>query len=243
MKSKIILLLLYPLLILGNSVLAQNIASEELLEKTIAYHDPLNNWPTFRGTLFITTSTPNNSNRTSEVTLDFPSDYFKLVVKRDTITTTEIFNKGKCSFSVNGRTTIPKEDAQSNGTNCDPLLLMKNYYTYLYGLPMKLKDKGTILDPVVRKKTIQGKEYLVLKATYEEKVGEETWYFYFDPKTYAMEVYQFFHDESKKDGEYVLLEGLESVNGMKIPKKRSWFTNKEKQLLGTDLLTSYEALN
>lgn len=223
--------------------IAQEITSVALLAKSIEYHDPNSAWESFRGTLFITTSTPNNSNRTSEVTLDFPSDYFKLVVKRDTITTTEIFNKGKCSFSVNGRTSIPKEDAQSNGTNCDPLLLMKNYYTYLYGLPMKLRDKGTILDPVVRKKTIQGKEYLVLKATYEEGVGKETWYFYFDPISYAMEVYQFYNEESKNDGEYVMLDSLVTVNGMKIPKKRSWFTNKEKRLLGTDLLTSYKALN
>ena len=118
---------------------------------------------------------------------------------------------------MNGRTILPKEDAKSNGNNCDPTLFMKNYYTYLYGLPMKLRDKGTILDPVVRKKTIQGKEYLVLKATYEESVGEETWYFYFDPISYAMEVYQFYHEESKNDGEYVMLDGLSNRKRHEYP--------------------------
>ena len=41
-------------------------------------------------------------------------------------------------------------------------------------------------------KTFKGKEYLVLKATYDEAVGKDVWYFYFDPETYAMEIYQFF---------------------------------------------------
>jgi hypothetical protein len=234
--------LLLLVLVFSFAGIAQEMTPNALLARSIEYHDPSTAWESFRGTLFISTSTPNNSNRTSEVTLDFPSDYFKLVVKKDTTTTTEIFKKGKCSFSLNGRT-ILKENAKTFGHNCDPTLFMKNYYTYLYGLPMKLRDKGTILDPAVLKKTFQGKEYLVLKVTYEEHVGKDTWYFYFDPATYAMEVYQFFHDESLNDGEYILLDGLEEVNGMMIPKKRSWYTNKENKLLGTDLLTAYQDLD
>jgi hypothetical protein len=35
----------------------------------------------------------------------------------------------------------------------------------------------------------QGKEYLVLKVDYQKEIGKDTWYFYFNPKTYAMEVY------------------------------------------------------
>ena len=104
---------------------------------------------------------------------------------------------------------------------------MKNYYTYLYGLPMKLKDPGTILDSKVQTKPFEGKEYLVLKVNYEEGVGKDVWYFYFDPNTFAMEVYQFYHDESKNDGEYILLEGLEEINDIKMPKTRVWYVNSD----------------
>jgi hypothetical protein len=31
---------------------------------------------------------------------------------------------------------------------------MKNYYTYLYGLPMKLNDAGTIINPMVERKSL-----------------------------------------------------------------------------------------
>jgi hypothetical protein len=68
---------------------------------------------------------------------------------------------------------------------------MQNYYTYLYGLPMKLKDPGTIISSVVNRNL--GKEYLVLKSN--TSIGTDSWYF--EPKTYALKIYQFYHDETK----------------------------------------------
>jgi phosphoserine aminotransferase len=102
---------------------------------------------------------------------------------------------------------------------------------------MKLKDEGTIIHNKVERKTFKGKQYLVLKATYKKEVGKDTWYFYFNPKTFAMEVYQFFHDESKNDGEYILLTEEETIKGVKMPKNRAWFMNKEDTYLGTDVLS------
>ena len=98
---------------------------------------------------------------------------------------------------------------------------MRDYYTYLYGLPMKLKDLEQFLIQLLKEKNLKKKEYLVLKVTYEESVGKDTWYFYFNPLTYAMEVYQFFKDESKNDGEYIILEDIVEVSGIKMPKKKS----------------------
>ncbi len=101
---------------------------------------------------------------------------------------------------------------------------------------MKLKDPGTIIQSKVERKLFKGKEYLVLKVNYEEEVGKDVWYFYFNTKTYAMEIYQFFHEEAKNDGEYILLTDLKTIEGIKMPKNRDWFTNKENKLLGTDIL-------
>jgi hypothetical protein len=103
---------------------------------------------------------------------------------------------------------------------------------------MKLKDEGTLIHQKIAKKIFMGKEYLVLKVNYEEEVGKDNWYFYFNPKNYAMEVYQFFHDESKNDGEYIVLSGEETINQIKMPKVRAWFYNKDEGYLGTDILSS-----
>ena len=238
MKSYCILLLLF----FGTLVSAQELSGVELLNNAIDYHDPTGSWPSFKGKLAITMSTPDGNNRLSDIVLDLPQQYFQATTSKDGVILKQTLDKGACQLMLNGSTTISEEDKKEHRLNCERANMYKNYYTYLYGLPMKLKDPGTIIDPKIHKKTFKGKEYLVLKATYEKEVGEDIWYFYFDPNTYAMEVYQFFHDESKNDGEYILLTGEEEVSGVKMPKTRAWFYNKDDKYLGTDVLTKTSSL-
>ncbi len=220
----------------NNISFSQNLTGTQLLDKTIEYHDPNSNWATFIGELNVTMETPNNPNRDTEIKINLPEGYFYSKAIRDTITIEYILDKDNCEVKFNGSTSFTEEIAKKNRLSCERANMYKNYYTYLYGLPMKLKDNGTIINDMVEHKTFKGKEYLVLKATYEETVGSDTWYFYFNPETYAMEVYQFFHDEAKNDGEYILLTEEEAINGIRMPKNRAWYYNKDDKYLGTDIL-------
>jgi len=219
----------------------EQFTSKQLLDKAIKYHDSNNKWETFNGTFNVTMETPNNSNRNSKIIINLPEERFYLRAKKDTLITVYDINKTKCSISLNDKTNLSDDVLKAHNLSCERANLYKNYYTYLYGLPMKLKDEGTIIDNRVEQKIFKGKEYLVLKVTYDEAVGSDVWYFYFNPKTYAMEVYQFFKtDESgaiKKDsGEYILLTNEVVVNGIKMPKNRAWYYNKDDKHLGTDIL-------
>ena len=216
--------------------LSQDITGSELLSNTIKYHDPNNNWESFNGKLQITMEIPDKSSRESEININLPNEYFYSKAIKDNNTTEFILDKDDCKILYNGKSDFSEEIAKDNRLSCERATMYKNYYTYLYGLPMKLKDPGTIIQEKVTLKKFKGKEYLVLKVNYKEGVGKDVWYFYFNPKTYAMEVYQFFHEESKNDGEYILLTGLKNVEGIKMPKNRAWYTNKENKLLGTDII-------
>ena len=227
---------LYACLFCATISFGQELTGQQLLEKAIQYHDPNGNWTTFNGTLQITMETPKNPDRVSTIKINLPQEYFYVKASQGDKVTEYTVEKKNCAISYNGKKNLSEDILKENNLSCKRANLFKNYYTYLYGLPMKLKDEGTIIDPKVRKKTFKGKEYLVLKVTYTEKVGKDTWYFYFDPKTYAMEVYQFFKDESKNDGEYILLTEEVVVNDIKMPKKRAWYYNKDNGYLGTDIL-------
>ena len=233
MKKLTLLLLLF----FSITSYSQEITGNQLLEKAIQFHDPNNNWATFKGTLFVTMETPKNADRKSTIKINLPEEYFSVKAIRDTIATEFTLSNNNCSFAINGNKNPSEELKKKYSLNCKRANLFKNYYTYLYGLPMKLKDDGTIIHQKVERKKFKGKEYLVLKATYKKEVGKDTWYFYFNPKTYAMEVYQFFKDESKNDGEYILLSGLETINDVKMPKIRAWYYNKDNGYLGTDILS------
>ena len=174
----------------------QDITGSQLLEKAIEYHDPNGNWSTFSGTFNITMKTPTKSDRHSMIRVDLPNEYFNLFATQDKTSYGYILDKEKCQIYYN-RNIATEEEKTANKLSCERAKMYQNYYTYLYGLPMKLKDAGTIIHEKVALQKFKEKNYLVLKVSYEKEVGEDTWYFYFDPSTYAMEVYQFYHEEEK----------------------------------------------
>ena len=229
-------ILLSALFLITGLSQAQELTGNQLLEKAIEYHDPNNRWSTFNGKLQVIMKTPGKPERISDISINLPQEYFKVKATRGENTTTYTLDKDSCEIAFNGKTELSKELKKEYNLSCDRAKLYKNYYTYLYGLPMKLKDKGTNIASKVTRKTFKGKEYLVLKVTYDETVGKDTWYFYFNPTTYAMEVYQFFK-KTKDSGEYILLTEEEEINGIKFPKNRAWYYNKDDKYLGTDYLS------
>ncbi len=91
-------LLLFSLVFFTIAAQGQQLAGNELLERAIAYHDPDGDWPSFRGQLSITTKAPDKDDRTSEIILDLPSQYFKLTAMGRTL----------CSFEMIRRTSEHK---------------------------------------------------------------------------------------------------------------------------------------
>lgn len=221
---------------------SQEISGKQLLNRAIHYHDPAGNWDNFKGVLEVEMKMPNGTEKLSEISIDLPNQYFKLnTTKNDREIMYSVAN-GNYLLSLDDNTNFTEEEVKTFNLTEARTKFMQNYYTYLYGLPMKLKDPGTIIDSAVESKDFMGKEYLVLKVKYEEGVGKDTWFFYFDPDTYALKVYQFYHDETKKDGEYILLSEEEVYSGIKIPKIRAWYYNKDGSYLATDTLTKVSKL-
>lgn len=223
---------LFLFLLLSITTFSQQITGNQLLEKAIHFHDPKGNWKTFNGELFITMKTPDQIKRKSEIRINLPKEYFYIKSYKDASTEEYTVNKGICSKVVGG----DKNPSNDPKKTCKRANLYKDYYTFLYGLPMKLKDEGTIVHQKVAKKIFNGKEYWVLKVTYDENVGKDRWFFYFNPKNYEMEAYQFFKKE-ENSGEFILLSGLEIIQEIKMPKTRDWYYNKDNRYLGTDLLS------
>ncbi len=147
-----------------------------------------------------------------------------------------VLENGKCFHLLNKSRDISDEDREKHKLNCDRTSLLRNYYLYLWGMPMKLTDPGTNIHDEVEKSDFQGKEVLSMKVTYDEAVGNDTWYFYFTPNNYALVGYRFYHDESKNDGEYITLDGEETINNIRFPKIRKWYYNKDDKFLGADIL-------
>lgn len=238
MKIRVLLLVL---LMNFQNITSQNISGSMLLEKSIEYHDPNKQWSSFNSEFDVVMEMPDKPKRISHISINLPAEYFKVKATRDTLLTEYVIDKGDCSITLNGKTDLSKAELFSNNLSCDRANMYKNYYTYLYGLPMKLEDEGTNVSETVERKTFKGKEYLILKVTYDETVGSDIWYFYFNPKTFAMEIYQFFKTDEQGNldpdsGEFIMLSETETINQIKLPKVRAWYYNKDDAYLATDTL-------
>ena len=225
--------------LVANHLSAQQLSGRELLDRSIAFHDPEGKWGRVSATLVIDQETPNRSTRPSKVLIDNKNGVFELnTIRGGHHIFLKVDASDSCHYSVDWRSNISRSQADSLGLNNDRIRRNRDYHNYLYGLPMKLKDKGTQLADEVTEGFFMGKKVLSLRVTYDQSVGSDIWYFYFDPGTYALTGYRFYHDEAKGDGEYIVCTGMSIQNGLRIPKDRAWYTNQGDRLLGTDILVS-----
>lgn len=208
-----------------------SLKGSQVVEKAIAYHDPNRQWEHFNGEFTVLLEMANGTSRKSVITLDLPKEYFNVTTHQDEKISFREITKNQCAFTAEDGTVQTSEVSKEA---CARAEMFKNYYTYLYGLPMKLKDPGTKIQDEVLLKEFKGKEYLVVRVLYDETVGSDIWQFYFDPQSYAMEVYQFFKGSDESTGEFILLTDIVAVKGIKMPKDRAWYYNKDNGYLGTD---------
>lgn len=188
----------------------------ELIKRSIDFHDPQGNWKNFKGTLEIQDSLPpGRSSRRYQVIFD--NSQSKMEYVKDDLHFLVWHDSVKVLLGE-----VENERA----------LMLRNYYTYLWGLPMKLQDSGTKITSQPRKEFLNEQEYWVVEVPYEK----DTWYFYLDPSNYELKAYKFYQDMNTKKGEIIFLNGLLEVDGMKIPKNRSWYRTEKDEFLGTDYL-------
>ena len=206
----------------------------ELLEKSIDHHDPDRQWYTSNHSIEMLSRRPSGDDRYTTVLLHHNEVTFGMEMERDGLTIETSLKDGECTATVDGTTEFTEEQAEKYRLNCDGITRWRDYHGYMLGLPMVLKDPGTILDPEAKQIKFMDRDVIALKVTYDPDVGGDTWYFYLDPETYALIGCRFYHDESKNDGEYLTFEGEISYGNFRLPKVRKWYYNNNGEFLGED---------
>lgn len=215
----------------------EKLSGSQLLEKVIEVHDPRGNWNNFSGRFVTQLTYADSSKKQSEISLNLPKSFFRLKEENDGIVKVLEIKNEKCRFTLNGSEEFTEKEREKHNLNCERAKWMRDYYTYTLGLPMKLRDPGTIVASKVKRTEFLGEQVLRFKVTYDQNIGKDTWYFYIDPDNYRLKFYQFFHDENANDGEYLVLsDEMVTYRGMRFPKVKKWYMNKDDTYLGADII-------
>lgn len=236
--------LLAFLSVLSTAIMAQEVSkmtAQEVLKKSIAFHDPKGHWASLHQKLYFHAKEKDNDNIREEVLLDNRTTYFCHLSRADGKNIEKEMLDTLAIGRINGDTAMSAEDRKKYRLMPRQIRSARNSYVFLYGLPMKLTDKGTMLNDTVKIDTFNGKKYLVLSIKYEKGIGTDTWFHYINPQTFALEGYRFHHNRQPNDGEFIICQDLIDVEGIKMPKIRLWHENKTGEYMATDILDKVEA--
>ncbi len=236
------LILLSSLFMLSCSNPQKNDA-QQLLEKSISYHDPEGNWSKLKTRLYLSSTDTAGKENPFQLEIDNETGYFCHVTNKDGKEIVKGVSKGKDFFLIDGKTEFSEGDQKKYKLNSESVKSVQNFYGYLYGLPMKLTDAGANISDSVSSEEFNGKIYQTIKVAYDPGMGKEVWTFFLDPKTSAMEAYRFMFSAGSDEGEYILLDETLTIDDIKIPKVRKWHFVKGNKYLGTDNLLKAEKLN
>ncbi len=210
-------------------------AAKALLSRAIAYHDPNAVWASSTIRIdWIGTGNDGSERVAVQFTLHPDGSTFELSGRYRGSTLEYRTEGSEWSATVDGESNLDTETLKRMRLDREDGFYWRSYYGFLTGLPMKLSDPGTLIDPEPIDTTFNGERVLALRVTYDPEVGTDSWYFYFDPETAALVGCRFNHDEAANDGEYIVLDGVIESGGVRLPRKRSWYTNKENRFLGAD---------
>lgn len=225
------------------SLLGQDVNSmkgSELLEKSIQFHDPKGNWNKLHQKFYFHAKEPQDTAIYEELFLDNRFSFFGHISRPDG----KLVEKGIMDtlyFSrIDGDSAITPELRKKYRLSKRAITSARNSYVFLYGLPMKMKDKGVKVYDEVKLDTFNKKNYYVIKADFEKGIGNDTWYLYINPTTFAIEGYRFYHNRKPNDGEYIICKDIISVQDIKIPKIRYWYSNANGEYIATDIVERTE---
>lgn len=215
---KNLLITVSSLLVLSSCQNQEPLTSEEILAQSIAYHDPGSKWSNLNTKFEIESQSVFNDNNKDTIELRF--DILKDKFGYNNYRTNEVvsFEGANCyAHSMKGL--------------CESKGWTKNFYTYIWGLPMKLKDEGTVLSSIVVDTLFFEKPCYALSVKYEA----ESWLYFINKESSKLEGFQFIFNNDNEKGEYVRNIGNSDMSGVDVPMKRIWYDLKGKEL-GTDVV-------
>lgn len=215
----------------------------DLLDCSISYHDPKGAWS--HGAFEITdvSRRPDGKiGRTTVLRVDNPRGRSALEMHVDGHVISAAFQGDTVTdVRLDGHSSFSDEEVQRFQLAGTQILSRRNFFLYLLGLPMKLRDPGTKLDPEVKVTLFEGRPVHQLRVTYDQSIGTDTWYFYVDPRTCRLVGHRYYHDEALADGEFAILTEEVKGEGLRLPGVREWHRNRDGEWFITHTIQSITA--
>ncbi len=214
--------------------------AEKIVLQSIKNHDPNGNWQKFNATvninsIVIRNGTVDTSNR--KIFLNLRENIFEMSFNQNGELVNLYLDEKTCFGEVVSNPNYSSDQLIEKNITCERAKMYNDYYQYLIGLPMKLKDNGTIIHPQLNQEYYKGIEYNVVTVTYDPKIGNYTWKFYFDKRSSLLILAEFSKDGSFLNGETIEFNNKVWYQKMLLPGQMVWYVLPDRPLLAEENIT------
>jgi hypothetical protein len=178
---------------------------QHILEKSIAFHDPQNQWSSFTNEIHLKSDFVYPDTANYQLTIGLNNRNHLVSYTNLTLGERIDFTATDCEVIVGTKA-------------CEEALWVKNFYHFILGLPMTLQFDKQRIEKAVVKTNFKGKTAFRIAVNYEN----EKWHFYFSEANYELLGYAFNKNKVAK-AEEITTEGLFEIDKMKLIKSRSWW--------------------
>ena len=204
--------------------------AKDLIQYSIHHHDPKGNWSEFKSSVTFSTSfwkkDGSIDKSSSSVSFDNANQSFSSRSESNGIEIIGLVNPDTCFNAPTTEISAEQQEKIKRALGCDRITFMRDYYSYLVGMPMKLNDENAIINDTIFQRIYDGKKYDVVKVQYEPLDENPNWYFYFDKKDHSFQLCKFTSPEDEnKGGEYIIYNDEFDWQGMKLKGQQVWLYN------------------
>lgn len=207
-----------------------------VLGLAIGFHDPEGRWASGRFAFAVEESSADGTMRRSRLRIDNGERRFELHTERAGRQVEVRVDGDEVVVLADGVLVTDRRTAAALGLDPERAHGLRDTYLYMYGLPMKLHDPGTRLDPVARRTRFEGRDVLELVVTYDPEVGSDAWTFYVDPVDYSLAGCRVERGAGDQPDETLVFEGLAEIEGLRLPRVRHRRASEDGRPLGVDAI-------
>ncbi len=225
-------------LILGSyGVQAQTLSGKELLQKSKSFHDPDGNWGSQVLRIHIQEPRPQTPFRFSELTLDLKTGAFNLGREYEVGSVERIITEsGEAKVLVNGSEEFSDEIKEELRLDASRNTGYRSFYRLMQGIPMSLDDSKVKEIGEVQEEKIDEEAVFAISIELKEPMISSNWLLYISKEDYSVVALRFLHQDSEREDEMIVFDGLYEFENIRVPRFRHWYEADSGEYSGSDII-------
>ncbi|MEQ6125113.1 DUF6503 family protein [Pseudotenacibaculum sp. MALMAid0570] len=218
------LILLLTVCLVSCTAKEKQFSGKELLEKSLQYHDPKEEWSTAKFTLSIREPRTKNPERFSIVSINNQDNSFMLSRAREgKMALYELDAEGKTIVLLDNQVVKDSSLIKHYFLEHNRVKRYQDFYVTLLGLPMSLTEKRLSKVGSSTQVIFNEKSAYKVPIQLKEPMFSDTWNLFFSTENFSLIGIEMIFPEDPMKGERLYFLDNFQIDSMTIPKIRHWY--------------------